>query len=100
MMVQNFMDVYFWVNMWSIFQKQLPVHHFMELVTCCYRTDGVGGCGERYTITERTLPFSLGVLLPHLLGSPCPPLEERRFSMPEIGVKERNYLLKSYTDLE
>ena len=50
---------------------------------------GVGGVGQ-YTITERTLPFSLGV--PHnLLGSPCLPPEERRLSMPEIGEKERNY---------
>ena len=28
----------------------------------------------------------------HLLGSPCPPPEERRLSMPETGEKERNYL--------
>ena len=36
----------------------------------------------------------------HLLGSKCPPPEERRLSMPETGEKERNYLFKSYTDLE
>ena len=36
----------------------------------------------------------------HLLGSKCPPPEERHLSMPEIGEKERNYLFKSYTDLE
>ena len=46
-------------------------------------------------------PFlSLEVLPPtHLLGSKCPPPEERRLSMPETGEKERNYLFKSYTDL-
>ena len=36
----------------------------------------------------------------HLLGSKCPPPEERRLSMPETGEKERNCLIKSYTDLE
>ena len=36
----------------------------------------------------------------HLLGSKCPPPEERRLSMPETGEKERHYLFKSYTDLE
>ena len=36
----------------------------------------------------------------HLLGSKCPPPEERRLSMPETGEKERNSLFKSYTDLE
>ena len=36
----------------------------------------------------------------HLLGSKCPPPEERRLSMPETGEKEINYLFKSYTDLE
>ena len=28
-----------------------------------------------------------------ILGSLCPPPEERRLSMPEIGKKERNYYL-------
>ena len=37
---------------------------------------------------------------PNLLGLLCPPPEERRLSMPGIGEKERNYLFKSYTDLE
>ena len=37
---------------------------------------------------------------PHLLGLPCPQPEERHLSMPETGEKERNYLFKSYTDLE
>ena len=36
----------------------------------------------------------------HLLGSKCPPPEERRLSMTETGEKERNCLFKSYTDLE
>ena len=36
----------------------------------------------------------------HLLGSKCPPPEERRLSMPETGEKEMNCLFKSYTDLE
>ena len=36
----------------------------------------------------------------HLLGSKCPPPEERLLSMPETGEKERNCLFKSYTDLE
>ena len=65
----------------------------------CYRTDpGRGVVGEGYTITERT-PLSFWGR-PHLLGSPCPPPEERRLSMPDTGEKERNYLFKSYTDLE
>ena len=46
------------------------------------------------------LPFALGVLPHAVVGSPCPPPEERRLSMPETGEKERNYLFKSYTDLE
>ena len=59
--------------------------------------------GSQYTITERVAPFSLGGSPPphtHLLGSQCLPPEERRLSMPETGEKERNYLFKSYTDLE
>ena len=48
-------------------------------------------------------PFlSLDVPSPHahLLGSQCPPPDERRLSMPETGEKERNCLFKSYTNLE
>ena len=45
------------------------------------------------------LPLCLWGFPPHLLGSKCPPLEERRLSMPETGEKERNYLFKSYTVL-
>ena len=59
---------------------------------------GVGGVGEQYTITDRTLPFSLGVPPPTMFALPAP--EERYLSMPETGEKERNYLFKSYTDLE
>ena len=62
------------------------------------QTRGVWG-SEQHTITKRILPFSLGVP-PQLLGSPCPPPEKRHLSMPETGEKERNYLFKSYTDLE
>ena len=36
----------------------------------------------------------------HLLGSQCPPPEERRLSMPDTGEKERNFSFKSYTNLE
>ena len=36
----------------------------------------------------------------HLLGSPCLLPEERHLSVPETGEKERNYIFKSYTDLE
>ena len=42
----------------------------------------------------------LGVPPTHILGSQCLPPEERRLSMPETGEKERNYLFKSYIDLE
>ena len=52
-------------------------------------------------ITERIPPF-LSLEVPpatHLLGSKCPPPEERRLLTPETGEKERNYLFKSYTDL-
>ena len=47
-------------------------------------------------------PFLSLEVLPHthLLGSKCPPPEERRLSMPENGEKERKCLFKRYTDLE
>ena len=57
-----------------------------------------GGVNDNYYQKDPP-PFSPGVS-PHLLGSPCLPPEERHLSMPEIGEKERNYLFKSYTDLE
>ena len=56
--------------------------------------------GFTYTITERMAPFSLGVPPLHLLGSHCPPPEERCLLMLETGEKERNYLFKKYTDLD
>ena len=56
--------------------------------------------GEQYTITKRTPPFALGVLPHPVLDSPFPLPGKRRLSMPETGEKERNYLFKSYTDLE
>ena len=61
-------------------------------------TEQTWGGGGQYTIAKKT-PLSLWGPL-HLLGSPCPPPEDRHLSMPETGEKERNYLFKSYTDLE
>ena len=57
------------------------------------------GGGEQYNVMEWTLPFFLGVGA-DLLGLPSPSPEERQLSMAETGEKERNYLFKSYTDLE
>ena len=54
-------------------------------------------------LLQKGSPLSLSGCPPthtHLLGSKCPPPEERRLPMPETGEKERNYLFKSYTDLE
>ena len=61
--------------------------------------------GAWFTINyyRKDPPFlSLEVPPPHahLLGSQCPPPEERRLSVPETDEKERNCLFKSYTDLE
>ena len=61
-------------------------------------TEQTEGRGLLHTIIERTHCFSPGV--PPRLGPLCPPPEERHLSMPENGEKERNYLFKSYTDLE
>ena len=44
-------------------------------------------------LLQKGFPLSVsGGSLPHahLLGSKCPPPEERRLSMPETGEKERN----------
>ena len=53
-------------------------------------------------LLQKGFPLSLSGGSPHphthLLGSKCPPPEERHLSMPETGEKERNYLFKSYTD--
>ena len=66
----------------------------------CYRAGrGVG----HDKLLQKGFPLSVsGGSYPHahLLGSKCPPPEERRLSMPETGEKERNYLFKSYTNLE
>ena len=61
-----------------------------------------GQSSGQYTITERIPLFSLWGSPPNtpILGSQCPLPKERCLSMPETGEKERNYLLKSYTDLE
>ena len=67
----------------------------------CYRTGG-----RWFTINyyRKDPPFLSLWRLPlthtHLLGSKCPPPEGRRLSMSDTGEKERNYLFKSYTDLE
>ena len=54
-------------------------------------------------LLQKGSPLSLSGGSPHphthLLGSKCPPPEERHLSMPETGEKERNYLFKSYKDL-
>ena len=53
-------------------------------------------------LLQKGSPFSVSGSSPphtHLVGSKCPPPEERRLSMPEIGEKERNYLFKGYTNL-
>ena len=67
-------------------------------------TEQTGGGGWFTIYYDRKDPpfLSLGIPPPHtyLLGSKCPPPGERRLSMPETGEKERNYLFKSYTDLE
>ena len=55
-------------------------------------------CGVNDILLPKGPPFSPRVIPP--LGSLCPPPEERHLSMPEIGKRERNYLFKSYTDLE
>ena len=57
-----------------------------------------GPGGVNNILLPKGLP-PLSLWGPPLLGSPCPPPEERYLSMPETGEKERNYLFKSYTDL-
>ena len=70
----------------------------LNLIVLQNRPNGRGG-GWTIYYYQKDLPFLSGGPS-HLLGSPCPLLEERCLSMPEIGEKERNYLFKSYTDLE
>ena len=68
---------------------------------CVHVTEQAGGGFTiNYYRMDSPLPISGGSPPhTHLLGSKCPPPEERRLSMPETGEKERNYLFKSYTDL-
>ena len=62
-------------------------------------TEQTGGGEEWYTITEWTHPCAPGVPQPHTRFA-LSAAREGRLSMPEIDEKERNYLFKSYTDLE
>ena len=70
-------------------------YHRIALLLLQNRPGGVG-CTIYYNGEDP--PFFSRGLPP--LGSLYPPPEERCLSMPEIGEKERNYLFKSYTDLE
>ena len=110
---------------WRLFQCRESIAKITQLSHCVDETEEeFGFCcwqavnlsfGEVTPVTEQwgggfTINYyrkdsaflSLEVPSPHahLLGSQCPPPEERRLSMPETGEKERNYLFKSYTDLE
>ena len=58
-----------------------------------------GGVGDNILLPKGP-PFLSGGPPADLLGSSCLLLQERRLSVPETGEKERNYLFKSYTDLE
>ena len=66
-------------------------------------TEQEGGWFLHDKLLQKGFPLSVsGGSFPHahLLGSQCPPPEERRLSMPETGEKERNCLFKCYTNLE
>ena len=59
--------------------------------------------GVVHKLSQKEFPLSVSGGYPphtHLLGSKCPPPEERCLSTPETGERERNYLFKSYTNLE
>ena len=58
-----------------------------------------GAGGTIYYYRKDSL-FLSGVPPTDLLGPPFLPPEERHLSVSQIGEKERNYLFKSYTDLE
>ena len=72
----------------------------LEQLDICYRAgqgvvhDNLLQKGFPLSVSGRSFPHA------HLLGSKCPPPEERHLSMPETGEKEMNCLFKSYTDLE
>ena len=91
-----FLPLSFWLA------KLLFFFHFKSMVVLLQNRQGVGGAVHNILLWKGSPFLSLGVPPPppHLLGLQCPPPEERRLSMPETGEKERNYLFKSYTDLE
>ena len=76
---------------------------FLRVWVCADSVTEQGGWVTINYYRKDPLFLSTEVPLPphtHLLGSKCLPPEERRLPMPETGEKERNYLFKSYTDLE
>ena len=89
--------------------KRIKIHSFclsFSIANCTFDT-----CFINVTVREQTWGGANDILLPKgpplfLWGSPpptrftLPASRERCLSMPEIGEKERNYLFKSYTDLE
>ena len=89
-----------WENTWvAALHSSILNFHFM----CMVVTEQTGGVGAHNILLWKGYPLSLSGGPPthtHLLGSKCPLPEERCLSMPETGEKERNYLFKSYTDLE
>ena len=79
------------------------IYYFRFLVWVLQSKGRGGGWFLHDKLLQKGFPLSVsGGSFPHahLLGSKCPPPEERRLSMPETGEKERNYLFKSYTNLE
>ena len=74
--------------------------HFIHIIwgALMLQNRPVGGAND-ILLPKGPLLFLWG-FPPHLLVSLCPPPEESRLSMPEISEKEKNYLFKSYTDLE
>ena len=70
----------------------------LSIGSLCYRTDRGWGRVDNILLWKGP-PLSIWGP-PSLLGLPCLPPEERCLSMPETGKKERNYLFRSYTDLE
>ena len=66
----------------------------------CYRAGGWWFTINYYRKDSAFLSLEVPSPHAHLLGSKCPPPEERSLSMPETGEKERNCLFESYTNLE